>query len=58
MIPLCFHEGQLAHHQVRDLLESYLDAAGIAAHEFTRTTGLYDRRSQEVELAEIERIRI
>jgi len=33
-------------------------AARIAAHESPRTTSLYDRRSQEVELAEIERIRI
>ena len=30
----------------------------IAAHESPRTTSLYDRRSQEVELDEIERIRI
>lgn len=33
-------------------------AARIAAHESPRTTSLYDRRSQEVELGEIERIRI
>jgi len=33
-------------------------AAGIAAHESTRTTQLYDRKSDALSLDEIERIRI
>lgn len=34
------------------------DAAAIANHSSTRTTQLYDRRRDEISLAEIERIRI
>jgi integrase len=34
------------------------NAAAIAAHESPRTTKLYDRRSDRINLAEIERIRI
>lgn len=34
------------------------DAAAIANHSNTRTTQLYDRRREEISLAEIERIRI
>jgi integrase/recombinase XerD len=33
-------------------------AQQMAAHEFSRTNGLYDRRSDEVSLDEIERIGI
>ncbi len=34
------------------------NAAAIAAHESPRTTKLYDRRSDRINLDEIERIRI
>jgi hypothetical protein len=33
-------------------------AQQMAAHESTRTTGLYDRRSDEISLNEVERIEI
>jgi integrase len=33
-------------------------AQQIAAHESSRTTGLYDRRGDDVSLDEVERIRI
>jgi hypothetical protein len=33
-------------------------AQQIAAHEFSRTTGLYDRHDEDVNLNEVERIGI
>ena len=58
--------GELCCHSFRATgITAYLEAGGtlenaqaIAAHESPRTTRLYDRRSDAIELDEIERIQI
>lgn len=62
------------HHNLEQLLDEYIAAAGITAylknsgklevaqhianHESPRTTKLYDRRQDEISLDEVERIAI
>jgi len=56
---VCFHTfratGVATYLMNDELIET---AQAIAGHESARTTGLYDRREDEVTLTEIERIRI
>ena len=47
------------HHTLEDYLHTYIEtAAAMANHSSTRTTQLYDRRSDQFSLDEIERVRI
>jgi integrase/recombinase XerD len=45
---------------LEEYLDAYIEAAGqrMAGHSNTKTTGLYDRRNDDVSVGEVERIGI